>query len=106
MKEIANTMPSQTNTAAMAKRQLASTPAAYDSTPLIWARGILGSVDRDRVAELVRWEDAGATWQVVSRTARGVTIALMRCDGGEEVDRFSSDDPRLLAYVDGLKGPG
>jgi hypothetical protein len=23
----------------------------------------------------------------------------MRCDGGEEVDRFSSDDPRLLAFV-------
>jgi hypothetical protein len=62
-------------------------------------------VDRDRVAELVRWEDAGATWQVISRTARGVTIALLRCDGGEEVDRFSSDDPRLLAYVDGLQPP-
>jgi hypothetical protein len=30
-----------------------------------------------------------------------VTIALLRCDGGEEVDRFNSDDPRLLAYVDG-----
>ena len=56
--------------------------------------------DRDRVAELVRWEDAGATWQVVARTRHGVTIALLRCDGGEEVDRFTSDDPRLLAYVD------
>src|SRR3981189_380095 len=85
----------------VAARQLASTAATYDSTSLIWARGILGRVDRDRVAELVRWEDAGATWQVISRTARGVTIALMRCDGGEEVERFSSDDPRLLAYVDG-----
>jgi hypothetical protein len=63
-------------------------------------------VDRDRVAELVRWEDAGATWQVVARTPRGVTIALMRCDGGEEVDRFTSEDPRLLAFVAGLKGPG
>jgi hypothetical protein len=73
----------------------------YDSTRRDWGRGILRGVDRDRVAELVRWEDAGATWQVISRTARGVTIALMRCDGGEEVDRFTSDDPRLLAYVDG-----
>jgi hypothetical protein len=35
-----------------------------------------------------------------------VTIALMRCDGGEEVDRFTSEDPRLLAFVAGLKGPG
>jgi hypothetical protein len=28
-----------------------------------------------------------------------VTVALLRCDGGEEVDRFTSDDPRLLAFV-------
>jgi hypothetical protein len=57
-------------------------------------------VDRDYVAELVRWEDAGAIWQVVARSTRGVTIALLRCDGGEEVDRFTSDDPALLAFVD------
>jgi hypothetical protein len=88
-------MPNHTNTAPSATRVPTSTAAAYDSR-----RGILESVDRDHVAELVRWEDAGATWQVVSRTARGVTVALLRCDGGEEVDRFTSDDPRLLAYVD------
>jgi hypothetical protein len=28
-----------------------------------------------------------------------VTVALLRCDGGEEVDRFTSDDPRLLDYI-------
>jgi hypothetical protein len=55
--------------------------------------------DRDYVAELVRWQDAGATWQVVARTNHGVTVALLRCDGGEEVDRFTSDDPRLLKFV-------
>jgi hypothetical protein len=55
--------------------------------------------DRDYVAELTRWQDAGATWQVVARTSRGVTIALLRCDGGEEVDRFTSDDPALLEFV-------
>jgi hypothetical protein len=54
---------------------------------------------RDYVAELVRWVDAGATWQVIGRTARGVTISLMRCDGGEEADRFTSSDPRLLEFV-------
>jgi hypothetical protein len=57
-------------------------------------------VDRDYVAELARWEDAGAIWQVVARSTRGVTIALLRCDGGEEVDRFTSDDPVLMAFVD------
>jgi hypothetical protein len=57
------------------------------------------SADRDYVAELGRWQEAGATWQVVAQTSRGVTVALMRCDGGEEVDRFTSDDSRLLEFV-------
>jgi hypothetical protein len=55
--------------------------------------------DRDYVAELIRWQDAGAIWDVVARTSRGVTVALLRCDGGEEVDRFTSDDERLLEFV-------
>ncbi len=53
----------------------------------------------DRTAELQRWQDSGAVWEVVSRKRGEVTVALMRCDGGEEVDRFSSDDPRLLAFI-------
>ena len=44
---------------------------------------------------------AAAYWQVLARTNRGVTIALLRCDGGEEADRFTSDDPLLLRFVDG-----
>ena len=60
----------------------------------------MGDDDRDYVAELTRWQESGATWQVVARTRHGVTVALMRCDGGEEVDRFTSSDPRLLAFVD------
>jgi hypothetical protein len=56
-------------------------------------------VHTDRVAELQRWEDSGAVWSVVSRRDGRVTVALLRCDGGEEVDRFSSDDPRLLTYI-------
>ncbi len=55
--------------------------------------------DRDYVAELERWQDAGAIWELVARTSQGVTIALLRCDGGEEVDRFTSDDERLLEFV-------
>jgi hypothetical protein len=53
----------------------------------------------DRVAELQRWQDAGAVWEVISRTDTRVTIGLLRCDGGEEVERFTSDDPRLLAFI-------
>ena len=53
----------------------------------------------DRVAELQRWEDSGAIWEVRARREDRVTVALLRCDGGEEVDRFTSADPDLLAFV-------
>lgn len=53
----------------------------------------------DRVADLQRWEDSGGHWQVIARTRDGLTIALLRCDGGEEADRFTSLDPGLLEYV-------
>ena len=53
----------------------------------------------DRIAELQRWHDCGAVWQVLARRPGEVTVALLRCDGGEEVDRFTSDDPRLLEYI-------
>lgn len=56
-------------------------------------------MDADRVAELQRWEDSGALWRVVGRTADTVTVALLRCDGGEEMGRFTSGDARLLAFV-------
>jgi hypothetical protein len=54
---------------------------------------------RDRVEEIQRWQDSGAHWKVIARTGHGLTIALLRCDGGEEVDRFTSPDPRLLDFV-------
>jgi hypothetical protein len=58
----------------------------------------------DRVADLQRWEDSGAHWQVIARTRDGITIALLRCDGGEEVDRFTSADPELLKFVGARRG--
>lgn len=56
-------------------------------------------MDIDRVAELTRWEESGAVWRVLRRTATGATVALLTCDGGEEVGRFTSDDPGLLAFL-------
>ncbi|MGE2834860.1 hypothetical protein [Mycobacterium sp. SMC-4] len=56
-------------------------------------------MDVDRVADLQRWEDAGAVWRVLSRHGEEITIALLRCDGGEEVDRFTSSDARLREFV-------
>ncbi|KWX20248.1 MULTISPECIES: hypothetical protein [Mycolicibacterium] len=58
-------------------------------------------MSEDRVADLQRWEDSGGHWQVIARTKDGLTVALLRCDGGEEVDRFTSIDPSLLDYVGG-----
>ena len=55
--------------------------------------------DCHRIAELQRWADSGGMWQVISRTPGRVTIALLRCDAGEEVDRFTSEDPRLLDFL-------
>ncbi len=28
-------------------------------------------------------------------------MSLLRCDGGEEVDRFVTDDPEILAHIGG-----
>jgi hypothetical protein len=61
-----------------------------------------GGVDeRDPVTTLRRWEDSGALWRVVGRRAGTVTVALVTCDGGEEVHRLTSGDAGLLRYVSG-----
>jgi hypothetical protein len=40
-------------------------------------------------------------WRVIDRRRDTVTVALYRCDGGEEVDRISSADPHLLRLLAG-----
>jgi hypothetical protein len=57
--------------------------------------------DRDLVAVLRRWEDSGAIWRVLARRPSQVTVALCQCDGGQEIERFTSGDPRLLAFLTG-----
>ncbi|WP_149261775.1 hypothetical protein [Actinomadura sp. K4S16] len=60
-----------------------------------------GADGRDLVAVLRRWEDCGAVWRVLARGRSGVTVALCQCDGGQEVERFTSADPSLLAFLAG-----
>ncbi|MDQ2755060.1 MAG: hypothetical protein M3Y71_00585 [Actinomycetota bacterium] len=55
--------------------------------------------DSGDLQRLTRWEVAGGLWEVVSRTPRAVTISLRRCDGGEEVDRFTTSDPLVLGHL-------
>jgi hypothetical protein len=57
--------------------------------------------DEDEVDQLVRWQDAGAVWRVVARSEAAVTVALLRCDGGEEVGRLVSSS---RAWLDFLRG--
>ena len=62
---------------------------------------MMDQVSGDPVAVLQRWQDAGAHWAVVARHADVITVGLYRCDGGEEVDRITSDDPRLAVFLAG-----
>ena len=55
----------------------------------------------DDLETLKRWEEFGAVWEVVHRSQDQVTIALCRCDGGEEVSRLVSRDPAVLTHVEG-----
>ena len=55
----------------------------------------------DPVVVLQRWQDAGAHWAVIARHAGSITVGLYRCDGGEEVDRITSSDRRLDAFLAG-----
>lgn len=51
------------------------------------------------LAVLRRWEVAGAAWRVVSETPSVITIALLTCDGGEEVQRLESADRELFEFL-------
>ncbi len=51
------------------------------------------------VERLRRWEESGAVWRVLFGPSPQLTVAFLRCDGGEEVDRLVSDHPDLLAFV-------
>jgi hypothetical protein len=53
----------------------------------------------DLVPILTRWQDAGGIWRVVARSGDEVTVALCRCDGGEEVDRLSTGDVGTLRFL-------
>jgi hypothetical protein len=50
-------------------------------------------------AALRRWEEFGGVWRVVSRGPAAVTVSLCRCDGGEEIERITSNDPGLLTFL-------
>ncbi len=67
----------------------------------VMAQGDHEVMPDDPVEVLQRWEASGAHWTVIARRSVAVTVGLYRCDGGEEVDRLTSDDPRLREFLAG-----
>jgi len=55
----------------------------------------------DAIAALTRWQEFGGTWRLLDVTGTRATFSLRRCDGGEEQERITGDDPDLLAWLDG-----
>ncbi|MFN8184448.1 MAG: hypothetical protein U0R23_08510 [Candidatus Nanopelagicales bacterium] len=49
--------------------------------------------------EVLRWERAGGTCEVLARGPGYVVIALMTCTGQEEMARLRSSEPDVLMHV-------
>ena len=50
--------------------------------------------------QLLRWQDSGATWRVLSYREPTITISLCRCDDvTEEVEQLVSAEPDLVEYA-------
>ena len=55
----------------------------------------------DPVASLQRWEESGAVWRVVQRGGGTVTVALLTCDGGEQVGELRCEDGQVADFLAG-----
>jgi hypothetical protein len=55
--------------------------------------------DQDLVPTLLRWQEFGGVWRLLSQTPSGASVALCRCDGGEEVERLSTSHPATLEFL-------
>jgi hypothetical protein len=50
------------------------------------------------VADLIRWEDHGATWRALEVTDESAVVELCTCYG-EPVDTVQGDAPELIEFV-------
>jgi hypothetical protein len=48
---------------------------------------------------LLRWEARGAAWRVTSRTEDRLVVALLTCDGGEQVGTLATPEADVRAHV-------
>ena len=54
------------------------------------------------IERLESWARAGAHWRVVHRSERRAVVEMQQCTG-EPVERLESDDPALIAYLEGAE---
>ena len=54
------------------------------------------STDRET---LQRWEDFGGVWRVLASDDQAATVSMCRCDGGEEMQRLTTEDRDLVAWL-------
>jgi len=54
------------------------------------------------VERLEDWVRAGAHWRVLHHSERHAIVELQQCTG-ESVGRLESDDPALIAYLEGVE---
>ncbi|MEZ5213069.1 MULTISPECIES: hypothetical protein [unclassified Gordonia (in: high G+C Gram-positive bacteria)] len=52
----------------------------------------------DDLDRLRRWVESGALFRVLASRGGTTTVALLTCDGGEEMGRLVSDDPRVAQW--------
>lgn len=53
------------------------------------------------IRTLEEWVRAGAHWRVLHHSDRQAVVEFQQCTG-EPVERLTSDDPAVIAYLDGV----
>lgn len=53
------------------------------------------------LARLLRWEDSGGGWRVAAVGNGSLTLSLVTCDGGEEMEVLTSTEPAVRDHVGG-----
>ena len=57
----------------------------------------------DPVEVLRRWEASGAVWRVVGRGNGTVAVALLTCDGGEQVGEVRCAETAVSGFLAGRR---
>ncbi len=52
----------------------------------------------DELVRLQRWVDSGAQVRILARRGERLTLGLLTCDGGEEMERLVTADPEVVRW--------